>query len=303
MEKNMIQFGTIELKDRIFINDFTHNFNPMSCEYSFTNLFCWKELYGLSWTIHKKRLLIHDRVDGYTLMPLGPEPSAKELAELSLELIKAGTTGDLALVPPDYLERHPDLTGYYTITEEEDFADYIYETLDLVELKGKKLHKKKNLLSQFHRNYPEARVEKITDQVKDLCLDLAERLYQELPVISRTNAEEHLALKEAFQHFEPLGLEGIAITVHGKVVAFAIFSSLNSSTYDIHFEKADLEFKGSYQIINHETAKYLMVKCNLMNREQDLGIPGIRKAKLSYAPTRIYSTVMLKFKSQTQKSI
>lgn len=303
MEKNMIQFGTIELKDRIFINDFTHNFNPMSCEYSFTNLFCWRNIYGLSWTIHKKRLLIHDRVDGYTLMPLGPEPSAKELAELSLDLIKNGITGDLALVPPDYLERHPDLTGYYTITEEDDFADYIYQTRDLVELKGKKLHKKKNLLSQFHRQYPDARVEKITDRVKNLCLAFAEGLYQELPVISRTNAEEHLALKEAFQHFEPLNLEGIAIIVHGKVIAFAIFSSLNSSTYDIHFEKADLEFKGSYQIINHETAKYLMGKCTLMNREQDLGIPGIRKAKLSYSPTRLYSTMMLKFKSQAQKRI
>jgi len=303
MEKNMIQFQTIELKDRIIINDFTHNFNPMSCEYSFTNLFCWQEIYGLSWTIHKNRLLIHDRVDGYTLMPLGPEPSAKELSELSLDLIKTGITGDLALVPLDYLERHPDLTDYYTITEEEDFADYIYETRDLVELKGKKLHKKKNLLSQFHRNYPDARVEKITDKVKTLCLDFAERLYQELPVISRTNAEEHLALKEAFQHFEPLGLEGIAIIVHGKIIAFAIFSSLNSSTYDIHFEKADLEFKGSYQIINHETAKYLMEKCTLINREQDLGIPGIRKAKLSYAPTRLYSTATLKFKSQAQKKI
>jgi hypothetical protein len=296
MQTTIAPFKPVELKDREFFNDFNHRFTPMSCEYSFANLFCWRKLYRLSWTLHQDRLLIHDGVEGYTLMPLGPQPSPRELSQLSCSLINAGMPGDLGLVPLEYAEGHPELNHDYTLIEERDFADYLYRTEALVELKGKKLHKKRNLVSQFHRSNPDARVETMTDhQIRALCLDFAERLYQNNATLSQTTAEEHLALEEAFRHFDPLGLEGIAILVDEAVVAFAVFSPLNGSTHDIHFEKSDHRFKGVSQAINQETAKHLTGKCTLVNREQDLGIPGLRKAKLSYAPARLYSTLTLKY--------
>ncbi len=293
MQTTIAPFKPIELTDRELITDFNHRFTPMSCEYSFANLFCWRNLYRLSWTLHQDRLLIHDGVEGYTLMPLGPTPTPSELFQLSSSLIKAGMPGDLSLVPLDYAENHPELNHHYTLTEERDFADYLYHTEALVELKGKKLHKKRNLVSQFHRSYPGARVEAVTGRVRTLCLDFAERLYQDNPPPSKTTVEEHQALEEAFRHFDPLELEGIAILVDEAVVAFAVFSPLNSSTHDIHFEKSDHRFKGVSQAINQETAKHLTGRCTLVNREQDLGIPGLRKAKLSYVPARVYTTLTL----------
>ncbi|MBI9092149.1 MAG: DUF2156 domain-containing protein [Desulfobacterium sp.] len=293
MQTTLPPFKPIELTDKALITDFNHRFTPVSCEYSFANLFCWRNIYRLSWTLHQDRLLIHDGVEGYTLMPLGPTPTPSELSQLSCALIKAGKPGNLSLVPLDYAARHPELSHHYTLTEDRDFADYLYHTEALVELKGKKLHKKRNLVSQFHRNYPNARVAPMTSQVRPLCLDFAKRLYQENGTPSQTNIEEHQALKEAFRHFDPLDLEGIAILVDEAVVAFAVFSPLNTSTHDIHFEKSDHGFKGVSQAINQETAKHLTGRCTLVNREQDLGIPGLRKAKLSYVPAQLYTTLTL----------
>jgi len=105
--------------------------------------------------------------------------------------------------------------------------------------------------------------------------------------------EEHAALKQALGIIHSSLMDGLAITIEGKVVAFSIFSRLTPSTYDIHFEKSDLSFKGSAQVINNETAKYLKDKCQYMNREQDLGIKGLRQAKLSWDPHIVFKPFIL----------
>lgn len=289
-------FKPVELQDRATITGYTHAFGPMSCEYSFANLFAWRNIYDISWTLVGERLVVHDGVEGYTLMPIGPSMAPIELVELSLSLVAAGKSGDIALVPAEYVMAHPELNRDYSLVEDRDFDDYIYTTTALAELKGRKLHKKRNLVSQFNRQYPDARIKALTPPVRALCLDLAEQLYRETPTITRTVAEEHQAMNEAFNYFDPLGLEGIAILVQGAVRAFAVFSPLNDATYDIHFEKSDHGFKGVSQTINHATAVHLKEKCRLINREQDMGIPGLRRAKLSYGPHRLVTTFALKLK-------
>ncbi len=289
-------FKPVELDDRETIAGFTHAFSPMSCEYSFANLFAWRNIYDTSWTIHHDRLVIHDGVEGYTLMPIGPPMDSGELVDLSFSLVAAGMPGDIALVPAEYVMAHPELSHDYDLVEDRDFDDYLYDTTALAELKGRKLHKKRNLVSQFNRQYPDADIQVLTPSVRPLCLDLATHLYQTNGTITRTTSEEHLALTEAFNYFDPLGLEGIAILVQGAVRAFAVFSPLNDFTYDIHFEKSDHGFKGISQAINHATAVHLTDKCRLINREQDMGIPGLRRAKLSYGPQRLVTTFALKLK-------
>ncbi|MDY0221462.1 MAG: phosphatidylglycerol lysyltransferase domain-containing protein [Desulfobacterium sp.] len=290
------EFKPVELKDKSTFDSFTFAWNPMSCEYSFANLFVWRNIYNNSWTLFQERLVIHDGVEGYTLMPLGPAMEPVELVDLSHAAVAAGKSGDIALVPADYVKANPVLNRYYTLIQDPDFDDYLYSTRALAELKGKKLHKKRNLVSQFNRQYPDARIQELTPSVRHLCLDLAERLNRENKTVSRTTIEEHRAVNEAFSFFEPLGLEGIAILVDGVVRAFAVFSPLNDSTYDIHFEKSDYDFKGISQAINQATAVHLSNKCSLINREQDLGIPGLRHAKRSYEPLRLVKTFALKLK-------
>ncbi|ACN13738.1 conserved hypothetical protein [Desulforapulum autotrophicum HRM2] len=295
-EQPLPSFKSVELQDRNTITSYTHAFGPMSCEYSFANLFAWRNIYDISWTLVHERLVIHDGVEGYTLMPIGPSMAPTELVELSLSLVAAGMPGDISLVPAEYVMAHPELNRDYTLVEDRDFDDYLYTTMALAELKGRKLHKKRNLVSQFNRQYPDARIKTLTPPVRALCLDLAEHLYQANATITRTVSEEHRAMNEAFNYFDALGLGGIAILVQGAVRAFAVFSPLNDTTYDIHFEKSDHEFKGVSQAINHATAVHLKEKCRLINREQDMGIPGLRRAKLSYGPQRLVTTLTLKLK-------
>lgn len=290
------EFKPVQLKDKNLIEGFTNKFNPMSCEYSFTNLFAWRNIYEISWTLFQERLVINDGVEGYTHMPLGPSMEPTELVDLSLALAASGRSGNIALVPAEYVTANPDLNRYYTLVEDPDYDDYLYSTEALVELKGKKLHKKRNLISQFNRQYPDARIEELTPRVRNLCLDFAERLHRETETVSRTTTEEQLAIKEAFASFEPLGLEGLVIFVDQAVRAFAVFSPLNETTFDIHFEKSDFEFKGVSQAINRATAVHLKDRCRFINREQDLGIPGLRHAKRSYEPLRLVKTFALKFR-------
>ena len=106
---------------------------------------------------------------------------------------------------------------------------------------------------------------------------------------------EYAALKQALGIIDRSLMDGLAITVEGKLAAFSIFSCLTPSTYDIHFEKSDLSFKGAAQVINHETAKYLKDKCKFVNREQDLGIKGLRQAKLSWEPHILFKPFLLTF--------
>ncbi len=296
-EQPLPPFKPVELEDRKTLTGYTHAFSPMSCEYSFVNLFAWRNIYDISWTIHHERLVVHDGVEGYTLMPIGPAMDPGELVDLSFSLVAAGMPGDIALVPAEYVMAHPGLNHHYTLVEDRDFDDYLYTTTALAELKGRKLHKKRNLVSQFNRQYPDADIQALTTpSVRRLCLDLAGQLYRENPAITRTVSEEHQAMNEAFNYFDPLGLEGIAILIQGAVRAFAVFSPLNDATYDIHFEKSDHGFKGVSQAINHATAVHLRDKCRLINREQDMGIPGLRRAKLSYGPHRLVTTLALKLK-------
>jgi hypothetical protein len=111
----------------------------------------------------------------------------------------------------------------------------------------------------------------------------------------KTLQMEYAALEQALDIIDSSRMDGLAITVDEKLVAFSIFSRLTPSTYDIHFEKSDLSFKGAAQVINHETAKYLQGKYEYVNREQDLGIKGLRQAKQSWDPHLVFKPYLLSF--------
>ncbi len=294
---SQIAFRPIDFQDRNTITAFTRAFRTPSCEYNFVNLYCWQKTYSNSWSIYKGRLLILDGVSNHCLMPVGEAMSPDELSGLSRELMDEGFGGDIAIVPEMYITDHPDIHTYYTVDRRRSLAEYIYSVEKLSALKGAKLHKKKNLIAQFKRLYPDFSVEPMSASLKKACLDMAIRILKTNRLLNRSIREEHLALKEAFRWFQPLGLEGLVLLVDEKPVAFSIFSALNDAMVDIHFEKADLRFKGASQVINHETAKYLIGRYDYVNREQDLGIPGLRQAKLSYCPEHLYSTCTLCFKS------
>ena len=279
------RFNSFRLEDRTLIQHFIEQHATSSCEYNFANLFSWQDAYQLSWAIWEGRLLIYDGSSRMSFMPLGPELYPEELMVLSLCLEKVNYGGGFGLVTPEYVEKFPDIHEYYTVKESPESAEYIYDVNHLSELTGKKLHKKKNLVSQFTRYYPDFRVRRLdNDQIRRQAFDFASALMQRRKRRSKTLDQEICAIKASVDNFDALALEGIAITLGDHIAAFSIFSRLSPSTYDIQFEKSDPEFKGAAQVINLETAKYLRDKCRFLNREQDMGIAGLRQAKMSYAP-------------------
>ena len=293
------EFNEFVLKDIKIIQQFVDTFKPLSCEYNFSNLFCWQNPAKLSWTLYQNRLLVYDNIDQCAFMPLGEKLPPKELAELSKDLQNIGLKPDFSIVSKDYIKGFPEIENYYTIKEEPDYAEYIYDVNSLCDLKGKKLSKKRNLISQFKRLYPDFKIELLSRELKQKALRLAQALINKQDRTPATLIQEFEALGAAFDHFEDIGLEGLVILVENKVVAFSVFSPLNNLTYDIQFEKANADFKGASQVINHETAKFLQHKCQYLNKEQDLGIKGLRKAKLSYGPDRLEIPYSLKFISKS----
>jgi len=288
-------FNQFELKDQALIQTYIDTFKPFSCEYNFSNLFAWQEAYQLSWTLYRERLLIYDEISQCAFMPLGKDFCSEDLVILSLHLKNMGLTPEFSLVTPDYLKKFPEIENYYIVKEEPDYAEYIYDVDKLCELTGTKLHKKRNLISQFKRSYPDFEVHLLKGQYKQEALGLAQRLMNRRNRQSHTLDQEIRAIETSFDYFDQLNLAGLVITVENRVIAFCVFSELKHSTYDIQFEKSDMDFKGAAQVINHETAKFLRDKCQYLNREQDLGIKGLRQAKLSYDPEKLITTYRLIF--------
>ncbi|MFA5903547.1 MAG: phosphatidylglycerol lysyltransferase domain-containing protein [Desulfobacula sp.] len=281
------KFNPFELKDKNLIDAYAKRFNPESCEYNFTNLFTWQEAYELSFTLYQGRLLIYDGISQCFFMPLGNDLFPEELVVLALQLKSIGLNPYFGLFSSDYLKKYPDIENYFMIKEERDYAEYLYDVKSLCDLTGEKLHKKKNLISQFIRSFPQYKVHEIKGELKSRCLSFAKELLKKHKQDSNDLVQEFSAIETSFRYFEELGLEGIVITVDERLVSFSVFSRLNASTYDIHFEKSDPDFKGAAQVINHETAKYLLDICKYVNREQDLGIKGLRQAKMSYEPVKL----------------
>ena len=280
-------FNSIHITDKKLIQSYSNKFQPLSCEYSFANIYCWQEPYNNSWSIYKGRLVIYDGVNQCSFLPLGDEMTPEDLVLFSLDMKKNGMGTGIGVVPSQYIEKYPEIEQFYTITDERDSAEYLYSVEALCELKGTRLHKKKNLVSQFHRKHPNYSVKLMSGRYKERVKRLADEIYNGHERFLQGIENEHIALMKAFDDFEEIGLEGLVLIIEDALVAFSIFSSLNHNTYDIHFEKSCYKFKGVAQVINQETAKYLRGKCQVLNREQDLGIRGLRQAKMSYEPENL----------------
>lgn len=292
------EFRPIELEDRECLKSYIKQYQPVSCEYNFANLFAWQEKYQTLWTTYHNRLLIYDGVAKVFFMPLGKPFNTKELVLLSMQVEQAGFPAAFSLCQKAQIDGHPELADYFEIENNPAIAEYIYDVDALIQLKGTKLHKKKNLIAQFKRQYPDFEVRPLTPPLRKKAFELAQQLYQgyENPPFSLEH--EFSAITASFKHFDELKLNGIAIQVGDELVAFSVFSRLNSQTFDVQFEKSNTRYKGAAQVVNQETAKFLADHCKLINREQDLGLKGLRQAKMSYDPLEVVPFYTLRYRSE-----
>lgn len=288
------RFSPVTLADQPLIESFLSRRDVFLSAYSFINLFIWGEISQARWNLQEDRLWIYSGREDQMLMPSGDPVSPDELLQVSDGLREAGKSGDFAMVDNELVAAHPELTANFEAEVDTDNADYIYLTQKLVQLKGRKLGKKKNLLSQFLAAAPGYRALRLEPRDAAACLALSEKWCQVKNCERLGFTHETSAMKKALTHFATLKLEGLKILLQNELVAFSVFSPLNRDTADIHFEKFDPEIKGSGQAINWETARTLAPRFKYLNREQDLGIEGLRQAKRSYDPECVLTTFRLR---------
>ena len=182
--------------------------------------------------------------------------------------------------------------GQFQFCPDRDGFDYLYEIDHLADLKGKKYQQKRNHINRFLDACPDWHTEPITPSQIPACQNLLDKWYR-----TRLEADPHLnyhleqlAMDRAFQHYEALGLDGLILFAGDKPIAITMGSLLSPGVYDVHFEKALGEIPGDYAMINREFARYIREaypQVQYLDREDDMGLPGLRKAKESYHPDRM----------------
>ncbi|MCI1964602.1 MAG: phosphatidylglycerol lysyltransferase domain-containing protein [Oscillospiraceae bacterium] len=284
----MINFSFPELSDREWLAPKLSASGKLGSESAFGTLFLWKNtyyskicrvqdavLFCFSGPLHTYNMPLCDKSRLTEMMELMIADAADRKIPFQLWGATKEQTEELMQLFPGRFQYELDRNG----------SDYIYESEKLIRLSGRKFHGKRNHIAQFERKYDWSYEDLSHENLED-CRSVAKQWCRDHGEIYDKNASasEPCAIDRALDHFDALHLAGGLIRVEGKPVAFTIGEEINPNVYLLHFEKALDGYDGLYAVINHEYAARHLEKYELINREEDMGIEGLRKAKLSYHP-------------------
>jgi hypothetical protein len=300
-----MKLETLAPRDYPRLKKFFANQKYRLCAYSLPSILVWSsELYqpigavvddsmvvGVHFTRKNKR--------NHLILPvsLGNDRDPEQLARLSEQ------TGidQYFFVPEQYIRDWgiKRVEEYFEMTEQTAFEDYVYATRDLSKLEGNKYSKKRNLINQFRREYvarKRVRLEPITAAVADECLEFLEEWCRERDCGMESDEElycEKKAAQNAIRNVETLEICGLLLRIDGKVSAFGMATRLTGDMGVFHFEKAFSKFKGLYQYFDNQCAKKLFKGFKYINKESDMDLPGLEKAKKSYYPAMMVKSFRL----------
>ncbi|OUQ79987.1 phosphatidylglycerol lysyltransferase domain-containing protein [Flavonifractor sp. An10] len=297
----MIAFRDPEIGDRQWVEERFRASGNQGCEYSFSTLFLWSGAYQQQVASMDGFVLerLRGKLGAGYLFPAGSGPLEPVLSALEKDAAERGEPCRFFCVTPEQAERLEQLRpGQYAFQSDRDGWDYLYALDRLAGLGGKKLHGKRNHIRRFEESHPDWQVEQITMDNLAECAEMDlewNRRYRSLDAAgeeaeARTRLDERHAMSRAFAHYEALGMDGLLLRTGGKVVAFTMGSPISADTFDVHFEKAYGEIQGAYPMINREFARWLQANrpgVRWLNREDDMGLEGLRKSKESYYPDRM----------------
>ena len=282
----MINFQKLDPSQRETYNQILFSCPHRGCEYSFANLSLW----GL-----QKVAFLHGCVAFFSHFygrsvypyPIGAGDRKAVIEEILRDAEERGLPCRITgITETDRAELESWFPGKFLVKATRNGSDYVYAIDDLADLKGKRFQPKRNHINRFLLEYPDAQIRPLSDETLPDAKALADRWHQ------RRSPEEDagmelVALNRAFAHWKELGMEGLVMYVGSQVVAMTMGSRLAEDTVDVHFEKADTDYPGAYAVINRAFARHIREKypqVQYLNREEDMGIEGLRKAKLSYHP-------------------
>lgn len=289
--KLQLKLRKIQLFDKEWVAALLRAEDSLASTGCFGTLYLWGEAYGLRIAKVGSRLISQygsgaDLTFGY---PMGSGDMRAAVLAMRQAADDAGVP--LRLVgltdnQKDYLDSL--FPGHFSFTETRDTADYIYEAQALANLAGNKLHGKRNHCNRFMQRYPDWKFEPLTKEHFPACLDLLNQWEAGRDaVVTDEQTEEPKAIAKAFAAYDELGLDGGILYANGQPVAFTLGERVGQQGFDVRFEKADTAYDGSYTMINREFVRHLLEKypdLQYMNREEDMGLENLRKAKTSYKP-------------------
>ncbi len=290
----MLDFSEITLKDKLYFDSLLKLYNPEISELTFTNLYMWRNIYKFRFTEICGLLCIvsaPEKGEPFAFMPIGRLQKDTFIEAFDC-LKKYFSNNNWQLI----FKRVPEselayFTGYEEVVKEvafdDDNSDYVYLTSDLIQLKGKKFDGKRNHINRFKRQYDYDYV--VLDESHiDECLRITLEWCAERDCDSHWELySEKMANIELLDNFKALGCKGALIRVNGRFEAFTAGDMLNKDTAVIHIEKANSKLNGLYTFINQQFCENEWKHTNYINREQDLGLYGLKKAKMSYNPVKM----------------
>lgn len=285
----MIEFRKVHTKMRSDYIAVTSECAPHGCEYSFANLRLWGSQ-NIAFIDGCAAFFSH--FYGKSVYPY-PVGKGERKAVLDAVLRDAAERGIPCRITGMTTEDARELESYYpgvfVLRAARDMADYVYDINDLADLKGRKFQKKRNHVNQFRKAMPKAYLKELTPEdfpkLEAFLEDWFARKQEKDP--TEDFLLERTALKRALRYYDALAMEGALLMDGDRILAMTMASPMNETTYDVHFEKADDTVEGAYAAINQEFAKLLREKhpnLQFLDREDDMGLEGLRKAKLSYNP-------------------
>ena len=291
----------IELHDKSLFDGYFQKFPPQCSEFTFTNLFMWRKYYNFLFIEYKEHLILFSKdylkkrrlpinSDGrdyiYFFPPIGPTPD-----KIIIELFENIEDIEIHRVSEDICDRltkHEKFNNLnLTYLEDRNNWDYVYNKEEILNLAGNKYRQNRRWLEKFLSKY-KYDFQLLTEDFIEKCKELQ----LEWCVVRACTEDESLeaeqeAIYEALNHFTTLGFSGGLLCVDEKCAAYTFGEMLNENTLVIHIEKAHAEYEGVYQAINNFFLKNCCINTIYVNREQDLGIEGLRRAKESYKPIKM----------------
>lgn len=263
-----------------------------SCEYTFTNLYLWGRQRA---TIVEGFLVLFSQFDRRTVYPFpaGQGDVRPALDAIIRDAQERGIPCCITGLSQENITQMEQMYhGKFTFQCDRDSFDYVYNIDDLADLKGRKYQKKRNHVNKFRSLYPNWRTEEMTVAHLPRVREMTAQWFDARQKMDPTGNYllEQRALDLSFEHFEELGLDGLVLLNDDEIFAFTMASRLSTDTMDVHFEKAQETVEGAYAAINQAFAQHLRTKypdIRYLDREEDMGLEGLRKAKLSYYPDHL----------------
>ena len=303
----------ITIDNREILEEYLNGYEYKTSGLSFSAQYMWRDINMFSWDIIGDYMCIsgisHLELEDGIILPFMFPPltrtgeydkdSLRETIFRAKEHFeKKGQPFSLRLVPFHLMEIIKEACPEMVFRDDRPNYDYIYLTQDLIDLRGRAYHSKKNHLNYFLRTYDYEYIEMTSDMADDAMKFIAEfNARKEVPEheMEMLRMEEQ-AMEDVFRNLEKVGYSAGAILIDGKIEAIAIGGQLGRNTITEHVEKANVNYRGLYQAINNEFCRNVASKAKYINREEDMGIPNLRKAKLSYNPVKLLEKYIGVFK-------